>query len=55
MPKAQVIYELGAPNVMKWKEWVVSDPAPGEVGVVFCCVFFTCNYLIFYNFSPKKL
>ena len=26
MPKAQFIYELGAPNVMKWEEWVVSDP-----------------------------
>ncbi len=26
MPKAQVIYELGAPNVMKWEEWSVPDP-----------------------------
>lgn len=31
MPKAQVIYKLGAPNVMKWEELVVSDPAPEEV------------------------
>ena len=31
MPKAQVIHELGAPNVMNWEEWVVPDPAPGEV------------------------
>ena len=25
MPKAQVIHELGAPNVMNWEEWVVPD------------------------------
>ena len=31
MPKAQVIHELGVPNVMKWKEWAVPDPAQGEV------------------------
>ena len=31
MPKAQVLHELGAPEVMKWQEWDVPDPAPGEV------------------------
>jgi NADPH2:quinone reductase len=31
MSKAQVIRELGAPEVMQWEEWSVPDPAPGEV------------------------
>ena len=31
MSKAQVIHKLGAPEVMQWQEWRVSDPAPGEV------------------------
>lgn len=31
MSKAQVIHNLGAPDVMKWEEWHVPDPAPGEV------------------------
>ena len=35
MPKAQVIYKLGAPNVMKWEELVVSDPAPEEVRLTY--------------------
>tara|TARA_R110001592_G_scaffold90182_8_gene265290 strand:+ start:8987 stop:9976 length:990 start_codon:yes stop_codon:yes gene_type:complete len=33
MPMAQVLHEKGPPNVMKWQEWAVSDPAPGEVRV----------------------
>jgi NADPH2:quinone reductase len=33
MPKAQVIHELGPPNVMKWQDWDVPDPAPDEVRV----------------------
>ena len=31
MSKAQVIHELGAPEVMQWQEWPVPDPEPGEV------------------------
>ena len=31
MSKAQVIRELGSPDVMQWQEWPVPDPAPGEV------------------------
>lgn len=31
MAKAQVIHRLGPPEVMKWEEWDVPDPAPGEV------------------------
>ena len=31
MPKAQVIHQLGPPEVMQWQEWSVPDPAPGEV------------------------
>jgi len=31
MSKAQVIHNLGAPEVMQWQEWGVPDPAPGEV------------------------
>ena len=31
MPKAQVIHELGPPDVMQWQEWDVPDPSPGEV------------------------
>ena len=33
MPMAQVLHEKGPPNVMKWQEWAVPDPAPGEVRV----------------------
>lgn len=31
MPKAQVIHQLGAPDVMQWEDWPVADPAPDEV------------------------
>ena len=31
MSKAQVIRELGSPDVMQWQEWPVADAAPGEV------------------------
>ncbi len=31
MPKAQVIHKLGSPEAMKWEDWPVPDPAPGEV------------------------
>lgn len=31
MSKAQVIHELGPPEVMQWQEWPVPDPAPDEV------------------------
>ena len=31
MNKAQVIHSLGPPDVMKWQEWHLPDPAPGEV------------------------
>ena len=31
MSKAQVIHQLGPPEVMQWQEWAVPDPAPGEV------------------------
>ena len=33
MPMAQVIHELGPPDVMKWQEWPVPDPGPGEVRI----------------------
>ena len=33
MPMAQVIHELGPPDVMQWQEWPVDDPGPGEVRV----------------------
>ncbi len=31
MTKAQVIHELGPPEVMQWQDWPLPDPAPGEV------------------------
>ncbi len=31
MSKAQVIHQLGPPEVMQWQEWAVPDPASGEV------------------------
>ncbi len=31
MSKAQVIHELGPPEAMRWEDWPVPDPAPGEV------------------------
>ena len=31
MNKAQVIHGLGPPDVMRWQEWHLPDPAPGEV------------------------
>lgn len=31
MPKAQVIHNLGGPDVMQWEDWPVPDPGPGEV------------------------
>ncbi len=31
MSRAQVIHALGGPEVMRWEEWAVPDPAPGEV------------------------
>jgi len=31
MSKAQVIHELGPPEVMQWEDWPVADPGPGEV------------------------
>lgn len=31
MSKAQVIHELGPPEVMQWEEWAVPDPAADEV------------------------
>lgn len=33
MPMAQVIHEQGPPEVMRWQEWPVSEPEPGEVRV----------------------
>ena len=33
MPMAQVIHEQGPPTVMRWQQWPVSDPGPGEVRV----------------------
>lgn len=33
MPKAQVIHELGPPDVMKWEDWDVPAPAAGEVRI----------------------
>jgi NADPH2:quinone reductase len=33
MSKAQVIHELGPPEVMRWQEWPVQDPRPGEVRI----------------------
>ena len=31
MTKAQVIHKLGPPSVMRWEDWPVPDPEPGEV------------------------
>ena len=31
MSKAQVVHELGPPEVMRWEDWPVPDPALGEV------------------------
>ena len=31
MNKAQVIHQLGAPDVMTWLDWPFDDPASGEV------------------------
>ncbi len=31
MTKAQVIHELGPPEAMRWEDWPVPDPGPGEV------------------------
>ncbi len=31
MTKAQVIHELGSPEVMQWEDWPLPDPLPGEV------------------------
>lgn len=31
MSKAQVIHELGPPDAMRWEDWPVPDPGPGEV------------------------
>ena len=31
MPMAQVIHEQGPPNAMRWQEWPVANPEPGEV------------------------
>ncbi|KPK33976.1 MAG: quinone oxidoreductase [Betaproteobacteria bacterium SG8_40] len=31
MSKAQVIHKLGPPEAMQWEDWVVPDPAAGEV------------------------
>lgn len=31
MPMAQVIHDQGPPEVMRWQEWPVADPEPGEV------------------------
>ncbi|MGI8560845.1 MAG: quinone oxidoreductase family protein [Luteimonas sp.] len=33
MSKAQVVHELGPPQVMTWQDWPVPDPAAGEVRV----------------------
>ena len=33
MSKAQVIHELGPPEVMRWQEWPVPDPTAGEVRI----------------------
>ncbi len=33
MPKAQVIHEQGPPQVMRWQDWPVPEPGPGEVRV----------------------
>lgn len=33
MPKAQVLHELGPPDVMKWEDWDVPAPAAGEVRI----------------------
>ncbi len=31
MSRAQVIYELGPPEFMRWEDWPLPDPEPGEV------------------------
>lgn len=31
MSRAQVIHELGPPEVMQWEDWPLPDPEPGEV------------------------
>ncbi len=31
MPKAQVIHQLGPPDAMRWQDWPLADPGPGEV------------------------
>jgi NADPH2:quinone reductase len=31
MSRAQVIHELGPPEAMRWEDWPVPDPGPGEV------------------------
>ena len=31
MSKAQVIHQLGPPGCMRWQDWDVPDPGPGEV------------------------
>ncbi len=31
MPKAQVIHEQGPPEVLRWQDWPVAEPGPGEV------------------------
>jgi NADPH2:quinone reductase len=33
MPKAQVIHKKGLPSCMKWEDWHVPDPKPGEVRI----------------------
>lgn len=33
MSKAQVIHQLGPPEVMQWQDWPVADPKPDEVRV----------------------
>lgn len=33
MSMAQVIHEQGSPEVMRWQEWSIPQPAPGEVRV----------------------
>ena len=30
MTKAQVIHKHGSPEVMRWEEWMVSEPAEGR-------------------------
>ena len=29
--KAQVIHKLGSPRAMKWEDWPIPNPGPGEV------------------------